>query len=90
MFAGEKVAGALGVVLHLAVGVFPYAASGLIVSVWGIIVLYGCWLALAVVLVRLLRGPTRRPLLAPAIPLVAIAVWFAFVSLGEALFGWTA
>ena len=90
MSAGEKVAATVGVVLHLAVGVFPYAASGLIVPVWGVVVLSGCWVALAVVLVRLLRGPTRRPLLAPAIPLVAIAVWLAFISLGAAQFGWTA
>lgn len=90
MSLGEKLAAGVGAVLHLAVGVFPYAASGLVVPVWGVVVLYGCWLALAVVLVRLLRGPARRPLLAPAIPVVAIAVWFAFVSLGGALLDWTA
>ena len=90
MSVGEKVAALVGVVLHLAVGVFPYAASGLVVPLWGVVVLYGCWLALAVVLIRLLRGPDRRPLVAPAVPLVALAVWFAFVTLGEALLGWTA
>ena len=90
MSAGEKVAAIVGVVLHLAVGVFPYAASGLVVPLWGIAVLYGCWLGLAAVLVRLLRGEGRRPMLAPVVPLVALAVWFAVVNLGGVLFGWTA
>ena len=90
MSVGEKVAAIAGVVLHLAVGVFPYAASGLVTPVWGYVVLYACWIALAVVLVRLLRGPSRRPLLAPAVPLVALAWWFAFVSAGGAFLGWTA
>ena len=90
MSVGEKVAAVVGVVLHLAVGVFPYAASGLLVPLWAIAVLYGCWLALAVLLVRLLRGDRRRPLLAPAVPVAALVVWFAVVTLGEAVFGWTA
>ena len=90
MSGGEKVAAVVGVVLHLAVGVFPYAASGLVTPLWGYVVLYACWIALGVVLVRLLRGPNRRPLFAPVVPLVALAWWFAFVSGGEAIFGWTA
>ena len=90
MSVGEKIAAVIGVVLHLAVGVFPYAASGLVVPVWGIVVLYGLWLALAAVLVRLLRGPNRRPIVAPVVPLVALAVWFAFVTAGEVLLDWTA
>ena len=90
MSVGEKVAAVVGVVLHLAVGVFPYAASGLLVPIWGIVVLYGLWLALAVVLVRLLRRETRRPMLAPLVPVAALAGWFAVVTAGEALFDWTA
>lgn len=90
MSAGEKVAAVVAAVLHLAVGVFPYAASGLLVPVWGIVVLYALWLGLAVVLVRLLRGDRRRPLLAPLVPVAAIAVWFAFVTAGEVLLDWTA
>ena len=90
MSGGEKVAAVVGVVLHLAVGVFPYAASGLLVPIWGIVVLYALWLALAFVLVRLLRGEARRPMLAPLVPVAALAVWFAVVTAGEAIFGWTA
>ena len=90
MSAGEKVASVVGVVLHLVVGVFPYAASGLVVPTWGYLALYAFWLALAFVLVRLLRGPKRRPMLAPAVPVVAIVGWFTFVGLGEALLDWTA
>ena len=90
MSVGEKVAAVVGVVLHLAIGVFPYAASGLLVPIWGIVVLYALWLALAVVLVRLLRGEQRRPMLAPLVPVAALTVWFAVVTAGEALFDWTA
>ena len=87
---GERVAAVVGVVLHLAVGVFPYAASGLVTPVWGYVVLYAVWLALAFVLIRLLGGPNRRPIVAPAIPLAALAFWFAFVTAGEVLLDWTA
>jgi len=87
---GEKVAAVVAIVGHLAVGVFPYAASGLLVPAWGIVVLYALWLGLAVGLVRLLRGDRRRPMLAPLVPVAAVAVWFAFVSAGEVLFDWTA
>ena len=90
MSAGEKVAAAVGVVLHLAVGVVPYAASGLVVPVWAFVTLYAGWLGLAVLLVRLLRGPHRRPRLAPLVPVAALAFWFAFVSAGGALLDWTA
>jgi hypothetical protein len=90
MSGGEKVAVVVGVVLHLAVGVFPYAASGLLVPIWGIVVLYALWLGLAILLVRLLRGDARRPLLAPLVPVAAIVIWFAVVSAGEVLFDWTA
>ena len=90
MSGGEKVAAVVGVALHLAVGVFPYAASGLLVPIWGIVVLYALWLGLAFVLVRLLRGEARRPMLAPLVPVAALAVWFAVVTAGEAIFGWTA
>ena len=90
MSVGEKVAAVFGVVVHLAVGVFPYAASGLVTPVWGYLVLYGVWLALAFVVVRLVRGPNRRPFLAPVIPIVAVAFWFAFVTGGELLLDWTA
>ena len=90
MSVGEKVAAALAVVLHLLIGVFPFAASGLLVPLWGVVVLGASWLAMAVVLVRLVRGDRRRPLLAPLVPVAALAGWFAFVSFGEAVFGWTA
>ena len=90
MSTAEKVAAVGGVVLHVAVGVFPYAASGLLVPAWGIVVLYAFWLALAVVLIRLVRGEDRRPMLAPVVPVVALGGWFTFVSLGGALLDWTA
>ena len=91
MTLAEKAAAAAAVVLHLVFGVFPFAASGLVTPLWGIVVLYGWWLALAVLVVRSLRAPpNRRPFVALAVPFVALAGWFAFVSLGSVLLGWTA
>lgn len=76
-----------GVVLYLLTGVLPYAASGLVVPMLGILILYIGWgvgLALAI---RLLR---RRSGFALLMPLAALGYWWLVVSIGEALFGWTA
>ena len=90
MSTPEKVAAAVGVVLHLAFGVFPFAATGLLAPLWGIVLVYVWWIALAVVLVRLLRGQARRPMLAPAVPVVALGGWFLLLTFGDLVLGWTA
>lgn len=72
---------------YLAIGFVPYLVSGLIVPPGAVAVLLICWasgLALA------LSWVERRPLVAPGAVVVAILFWFAFVSVGSALFGWTA
>jgi hypothetical protein len=86
----EKLAAIGGVLLHLGFGVFPFAATGLLAPLWAIVVLYLWWLALGVVLVRLLRGTDRRPFVAPLVPLVALAGWFGFLTFGDLVLGWTA
>lgn len=72
---------------YVAVGFFPYLVSGLVVPPGAVVVLMVAWLlglGLAVWLSRV------RPLLVPAVVVLALVFWFAFVSVGEALFGWTA
>lgn len=73
--------------LHVAVGFFPYGASGLLAPPVGVVVLFALWAGLLVVLLR--WRPARRWLLL-AVPVAALAVWFAVVSAGDAWFGWTA
>jgi hypothetical protein len=76
----------IGVVGHLAAGVW-YAASGLVAPGWAVIGLLVVWAALSVVLWRLAR---RRSAWALAIPVLDAAIWFAVISIGEALLDWTA
>ena len=82
-------AGVVGLVLHLALGVFPFAATGLVAPLWGYVAVYVFWFALLVIAVGLFRqGDGRwRVLLVPAAALVG---WFAFISFGGAVLGWTA
>lgn len=84
----DKVLAGIGIALHLLAGVFPFAASGLIAPLWGVVVLYLWWLALLAVAVRFVR--TRRWRLVLAVPFVAVAGWFALMSFGGAVLGWTA
>jgi hypothetical protein len=78
--------GVLGLLLHLVVGYF-YLVAGLAVPLGGVIVLWLIWVALMVVGVWLL---VTRPLLTLLVPVVALALYFAAIMLGGALFGWTA
>jgi hypothetical protein len=84
---GRTVAVAAGVVAQALVLVFLYLPSGLLVPglAWGVIVAIGvAFGAAAVVLAR------RRSLAVLAVPVVSALTWVAFVSAGEAIFGWTA
>lgn len=81
-------AGVAGIALHLAVGVFPYAASGLIAPLAGVVVLYGLWFLLLVKGVQQLRKG-RGPVVL-VMPLLAVVGWVAIMSLGGAVLGWTA
>jgi hypothetical protein len=82
----HKVAGWLGLVLHLPVLIW-YAASGLVAPLWAVITLLAAWVALLVVAIILLR---RRPIVVPLVPIFAAALWFAAISAGGAWLGWTA
>ena len=79
--------GWLGLALHGATGIVPYAGSGLVAPTWGVVLLWAVWAALLVVALVLIR---RRPRLVLLIPATAIAAWASIVSLGDLLLGWTA
>ena len=76
----------LAVLAHLGAGIF-YAAAGLVAPLWAVLLLWALWLVLLWVLVRVWR---RRPLLSLVVPVVAIALFFAAISAGEAFLDWTA
>ena len=79
--------GWLAVGLHVAVGLFPYLASGLMAPPAGLVVLGVIWIGLFVVVWRWRPNP---PLWLLAVPVAALALWFAVMWLGDTLFGWTA
>jgi hypothetical protein len=77
-------AGLAGAV-HLVVGFF-YLVSGLVAPGYAVIGLLVWWFVLAYVLVRL---AIARSWWTPAIPVVAIVTWFAVLTAGERMLGWT-
>lgn len=81
-----KVVRVLGIIAHVVLLPY-YLASGLVAPLWAVIVLVAVWAALLVVAIRLWR---TRPFLVPLVPVVAVAIWFAAISAGEAWLGWTA
>lgn len=83
--ATVRVVAILAVVLHVAVGATFYAASGLLAPLYGIVVLWLLWLVLLGVLIVLAR---RRSWWTLAVPPGAFAVWYAALSLGEAVLDW--
>lgn len=82
-----RVAAWLGLLLHAVVGVVPYAGSGLLAPTWGVALLWASWVLLLGAWVLLRR---RRPWLAAAVPVVALAWWLAVVTIGDLAAGWTA
>jgi hypothetical protein len=83
----QKFLGILGLVLYLAVGVFPYLASGLMVPAPWLFVLWAIWL---VGLFLAWRTFQRRPPMVLLFPPAAVAFWFLYLTAGEQLLGWTA
>lgn len=83
--AGPVVAAVVAALAHLVVG-FYYLASGLMAPLWAIVLLLVVWAVLAWAGVRLAM---RRSYLVLLIPVLAFGVWFAVMSLGGAVLGWT-
>ncbi len=82
---GRTVALVVGIAAHLAVGVF-YLAAGLVVPWPALPFFWAFWILLLVLAVR----HRHRPAWVLATPVVAAVAILAAVSLGEAVFGWTA
>lgn len=76
-----------GLGLHVAIGVFPFASTGLLAPPWAVGVVAVWWTVLAVLAWRLGR---RSPWLVPLVPLGALAGWFAFLTFGDLALGWVA
>lgn len=72
--------------LHL-LALWLFSLSVLVAPLSGTVGLLLLWLVLAVVLVLVHRryGPV-----ALLVPLAAVALWFAVISVGSAVLGWTA
>lgn len=77
----------VGFFLHLVIGVFPYAASGLLAPLYAIAIVYVGWFVL---LFFVLRWWNRTPYRVLLVPVIALAWWFAFLSFGEYVLGWDA
>jgi hypothetical protein len=82
-----RAAGVIALLLHLALGVFPFGASGLLAPVEGVALLFVLWAVLLAGAVWLLL---RRPAWTIAAPIATVVVWLVVVGIGDAFFGWTA
>ncbi len=82
----RRVAALVGVLGLLAAAPF-YIASGLVAPLWAILLLWVFWIALAVLA---LRWFTSRPWVVLVLPIVAAAVWWLTLTLGEQLLDWQA
>lgn len=83
---GATVLGIVGLVAYAFTGLV-FVSSGLVVPAPWLFVLWAAWLAGVYLAIRLFV--TRRPWTLMAAVAVA-AFWWVFVTVGEAMFGWTA
>lgn len=65
---------------------FVTLASGLLVPLYGLVVLWLLWAAGVAAAILLLR---ERPVWALPVPFIGLAVWWVVVWAGEAFLGWT-
>jgi hypothetical protein len=80
------VAAGVAMAALVVIGLF-YVSAGLVAPLWAVIGLVIIWLSLVVVGVVWFRP---HPLRVLVLPVVAVVVWFAVLTLGEQLLGWTA
>ena len=80
------IAAGLALAALAVIGVF-YVSAGLVAPLWAVIGLVIIWVALVGIGIFWFR---RHPLRVLILPVVAVVVWFAVMTLGEQLLGWTA
>lgn len=78
--------GIVGIIAYVLTG-FLFVVSGLVVPGQWLIVLWAVWVAGVIVVRRLFIS--RRPWTFLA-AIAVVAFWWVFVTIGEALLGWTA
>jgi hypothetical protein len=66
---------------------FFYLSSGLVAPLWAVVGLIIVWSVLVVIGIWWFR---RHPFRVLLLPVVAVLIWFAVLTLGERLLGWTA
>lgn len=84
---GARAAAWAGIVVHGVVGVFPYAFSGLLAPPWAVVTVALVWLGLLAAAVYFRK---RRPWFVVATPIASLGFWFAFLTFGDLVLGWTA
>ncbi len=72
--------------IHLVMGFFV-VFSGLLAPPWGVAVLVTVWVGLTLWGVRRWRS---GPSITMGLPLLMVAFWFAFLTFGDLVLGWTA
>ena len=77
----------VGFFLHLIIGVFPYAAAGLLAPLYGIVILHVVWFAL---LFLALKWWNKNPMRVLLIPVIDLVWFFALMTFGDFVLGWTA
>ena len=77
---------AVTAVLHL-LALWLYLLSGLVGAGWTYVALLGLWLLVGIGAVLVHR---RWGALSAVVPLLAVLTWFGVITLGGAVFGWTA
>jgi hypothetical protein len=82
----RRVGAVIGLFGMAAIGLL-YFFSTLLAPTWAVVVLCALWLGMAVLCVRWFSS---RPLVVLAMPVIAYAIWFVALTLGDEFLGWTA
>ena len=77
----------VGLLVHVFLGFFPYAATGLMAPPYGVAIAFLGWGILLGVIIRFWR---TRPKLIVWVPLIDVLYWAALITFGDVVLGWGA